>query len=200
MSLPQEAWIGYGAKFNVKYVLPQYLIVSQRGPDGWNPDAGTGYPYSGQAGTNQYFWTERGGGQGGLSGAVLLRNDVSTYLNYDNAVASGSGPNVPSSVDTSPNVTYIYTFISGTVSPDQTSSWYQWTSGGIPRASVPNNQVAGVFASGINVSGNSVYAVPANENLANFQIQGKYQLSAQSGTTANSGVSNVPFSESSWNV
>lgn len=150
------------------------MSLNNRGSDGWSPISGTGYPYSGQA----FVYSP-------------------TALNYD---PSQTGANVPSSSDTSPSITQIYVFISGTVSPDQTSSWYQWTSGGIGRASVPNNQVAGVFASGINVSGNSIYTTPANENLSNYQIAGKYQFSVQSGTTANSGVSNVPFSESSWNV
>lgn len=164
----------------------------------WNPGGGTGYPYSGQAGANQYFHTFRTNTGGGVSGSTILRNDVSTYLNYDNFVASGAGPNVPASADTSPNVTYIYTFISGTVSPDQTSSWYQWTSGGVPRSSIPNNQISAgqIMASGIGVSGNPIYNYPSNQGISKGQFSGAAAGQTLSGTFS----ANVPTSESSWNV
>lgn len=147
------------------------MSLNNRGSDGWNPDAGTGYPYSGQA----FIYSP-------------------TSLNVD---PSQTGANVPSSSDTSPAITQIYVFISGTLSPDQTSSWYQWTSGGVGRATAPQNQLSNgqVMASGIGVSGNSIYNYPANESLSNFQFT-KSAGQTISGTFS----ANVPTSESSWNV
>ena len=150
--------------------------MSQRGSDGWNPDAGTGYPYSGAA----FVYSP-------------------SYMNNDPAQST---QNVPAQSDTRNKIDNIYVFISGTVNPTQSSSWYQSTAAKIvagTQANVPNQEVAGVFASGINVSGNSIYSTPPNENLSTFQLAGKYQYSIQSGTQAVSGVSNVPYSESSWN-
>lgn len=173
----EEVWFGYHAKFNIKYVLPQYLIVikmPERGPDGWYPMSGTGYPYSGQA-----F-------------VYVVPNQ-----NLGDCSQSGGTANVPSSDDTYPSITQIYAFISGTISPDQTSSWYQWTSGGVGRSSIPQNQLATgqVMASGIGVSGNPIYNYPSNQNVSN------YQFTKSAGQTISGTFSpNVPTSESSWNV
>lgn len=180
----EDVWYGYHSKFNIKYDLPFYLVVSlnNRGSDGWNPDAGTGYPFSGQA----FIYSPQ---QGSLD-PIQATN------------ASGTA-NVKSSEDSSQIPTYLYSFQSGTVDPAHGSSWYQVQSGTSLSWQIPKNQVPGIFASGINVSGNSIYSTGSNSQFSSFQINGtagKYQFSLQSGTNINSGVSNVPFSESSWNM
>lgn len=165
-----ESWYGYRSKFNIKYVLPSYLFVNKMSDRGasfesgnWNPTAGTGYPYSGQAFVYQ-----------------------SNYLNDDPVNASGIA-NVQASEDTSPANISIYVFVSGTVNPSQSSSWYQWQSGIALIAGTPANQVGG-----INRSGNSIYSIPSNSSITPIQVSGK--------TPNLSGNQNVPTSESSWNV
>lgn len=147
------------------------MSLNNRGSDGWNPDAGTGYPYSGQA-------------------FVYLP----TYLNDD---PSQTGANVPAQSDTSPSITQIYVFISGTIDPAHGSSWYQWTSGGVGRANAPQNQLSNgqVMASGIGVSGNPIYNYPANQNISKGQF-----TNATGQTISGTFSANVPTSESSWNV
>ena len=81
--------------------------MSQRGSDGWNPTAGTGYPYSGQP-----F-------------AYVPPNSSSLI----SGIQSSGLATIPVSEDTSPANISIYVFISGTVNPYQSSSWYQWNSG-----------------------------------------------------------------------
>ena len=166
----QEVWYGYRAKLNIKYELPFYLYyikMSDRGAvfesGNWNPTAGTGYPYSGQA--FRY---------------------LSNYLNDDPVNASGNA-NVQASEDTAVSNLSIYVFVSGTVNPYQTSSWYQSTTTKInagTSANVPNNQISNgqVMASGIGVSGNSLYSLTPNQNMDPIQA---------------SGSANVPKSESS---
>ena len=160
-------WEFYRPKTSVKYFLPYNLhCMSQRGSDGWNPTAGTGYPYSGQPFT-------------------YVPPNSSSLIS---GIQSSGLATIPATEDTSPANISIYVFISGTVNPYQSSSWYQWQSGlGGLIATTPNNQVGG-----INTSGNSLYSAPGNSSISPIQVSG--------GNITRSGIANVPQSESSWNV
>jgi hypothetical protein len=133
-----------------------------RGPDGWSPISGTGYPYSGQA----FVYSPQQGS-----------------LDPIQASAASGTANVSTKEDTSPANISIYVFVSGTVNPYQSSSWYQWQSGSGLLAGTPNKE--STSNGGIYASGNSLYRSIPNQNAAPIQ---------------NSGTANVPQGESSWNV